>query len=121
MTGPDPCAALPAGPLLRRVAGEIDDMAALLRGLEEAVCDVLARCPSAGEARAAQLQGFDLLAQRLAGVSACLGAVSGLLDEGKGLPLPPLLAVLSLGAQRAALLEGRGPPARPARSSLELF
>jgi hypothetical protein len=97
-------------------------MTSLLRSLEVAVCEVLARGAALpGPERIAQLQIFDFLGQRFQGLGSCLGVLAAALDEGIHVPASPLYGALLLESQRSALLPGLQTVPDAPGSALELF
>jgi hypothetical protein len=109
------------GLILRNAAGELEDMGAVVLSLERLVCDLVCREPSLAAAEGRELQAFDLLAQRLRGLSGCLAVLAGTLEEDCVEPsVADLVRALPLASQRAVLLGGAQPEIA-AGSSLELF
>lgn len=120
MSSPDGAGGgLPTALFLRRAAGEVDELSAILRDLERAIWERMSHAPPPAAKQAAQLQSFDLLSQRLRGLAAGLKVAAAATSEDLEMPILLLRSALPLGAQRAALL---GPaPAGREEPSPELF
>jgi hypothetical protein len=106
--------------VIRNAAAELMAVAEALLDLEcAALPQVVARAP---EEDKRILQSFDLLQQRLRGLSAGLAALAAGLPESARTSLPAMQNALPLECQRAAILHGLA-PAAPVRAagSVEMF
>lgn len=108
--------------LLQNAAHEMDDMAGVLGNLEQLAWELTTGPHGLAAARSNDLQAFDLLAQRIAGLSACLAALAGHIEDAIEIPASRLASLLPLAKQRDALLKGPQAAVEPsADAPPELF
>ena len=102
--------------LLSAVADEMGDIRADFDSLSGLITELMVWCPPEARADALpQVQSFDLLLQRLEGLSGLVAAL------GAGVPIDVALHVLTLSDQAARLTGGFGPGPSAVSGDVMLF